>query len=156
MTLWGFLMQITRVTVRTFQNKEHAELFINFAQSSNEKLKEQVKDNKIEVQALLVPEILELKKDIFSQLDQLAPPNAVLGTNTSGLLTTPLPKVTYTSTMSRYQHLYLINGLRNHINESSSKVTMLKMKRCMHQRSWRISYPRPGVARSQPMSWIES
>jgi len=31
MTLWGFLMQITRVTVRTFQNKEHAELFINFA-----------------------------------------------------------------------------------------------------------------------------
>ena len=48
MTLWGFLMQITRVTVRTFQNKEHAELFINFAQSSNEKLKEQ--DFKINMQ----------------------------------------------------------------------------------------------------------
>ena len=41
-------MQITRVTVRTFQNKEHAELFINFAQSSNEKLKEQ--DFKINMQ----------------------------------------------------------------------------------------------------------
>ena len=32
-----------------------------------------------------VPEILELKRKIFSQLDHLAPENAVLGTNTSGL-----------------------------------------------------------------------
>ncbi len=32
-----------------------------------------------------VPEILELKQKIFSQLDQLAPANAILGTNTSGL-----------------------------------------------------------------------
>lgn len=32
-----------------------------------------------------VPEILELKQQIFAQLDQLAPPSAILGTNTSGL-----------------------------------------------------------------------
>ncbi|MEE2759196.1 MAG: 3-hydroxyacyl-CoA dehydrogenase family protein [Candidatus Thermoplasmatota archaeon] len=32
-----------------------------------------------------VPEILELKQKIFSQFDQLAPANAILGTNTSGL-----------------------------------------------------------------------
>ena len=32
-----------------------------------------------------VPEILELKRKIFSELDHLAPENAVLGTNTSGL-----------------------------------------------------------------------
>ena len=32
-----------------------------------------------------VPEILDLKRKIFSELDRLAPENAVLGTNTSGL-----------------------------------------------------------------------
>ena len=32
-----------------------------------------------------VPEILELKQRIFAQLDQLAPEDAILGTNTSGL-----------------------------------------------------------------------
>ena len=32
-----------------------------------------------------VPEILELKREIFAQLDGIAPVNAVLGTNTSGL-----------------------------------------------------------------------
>ena len=32
-----------------------------------------------------VPEILDLKQQIFTQLDRLAPQNAVLGTNTSGL-----------------------------------------------------------------------
>ncbi len=32
-----------------------------------------------------VPEILELKREIFAQLDEIAPVNAVLGTNTSGL-----------------------------------------------------------------------
>jgi 3-hydroxybutyryl-CoA dehydrogenase len=32
-----------------------------------------------------VPEILELKRKIFAQLDEFAPVNAVLGTNTSGL-----------------------------------------------------------------------
>jgi 3-hydroxybutyryl-CoA dehydrogenase len=32
-----------------------------------------------------VPEILDLKQQIFAQLDQLAPSNAILGTNTSGL-----------------------------------------------------------------------
>ena len=34
-------MPITRVTVRTFQNKEHAELFINFAKTSNADLNNQ-------------------------------------------------------------------------------------------------------------------
>ena len=34
-------MPITRVTVRTFQNKEHAELFINFAKTSNAELNNQ-------------------------------------------------------------------------------------------------------------------
>ncbi len=32
-----------------------------------------------------VPEILELKLEVFSDLDELAPPDAILGTNTSGL-----------------------------------------------------------------------
>jgi len=32
-----------------------------------------------------VPEILDLKQQIFAQLDQLVPSNAILGTNTSGL-----------------------------------------------------------------------
>ena len=32
-----------------------------------------------------VPELPELKQQIFAQLDELAPPHAVLGTNTSSL-----------------------------------------------------------------------
>jgi 3-hydroxybutyryl-CoA dehydrogenase len=41
-----------------------------------------------------VPEIIELKKEIFAQLDRLAPPHAILASNTSGLSITEMGSVT--------------------------------------------------------------
>jgi 3-hydroxybutyryl-CoA dehydrogenase len=41
-----------------------------------------------------VPEILDLKKDIFAKLDRLAPPHAILASNTSGLSITEMGSVT--------------------------------------------------------------
>ena len=53
-----------------------------------------------------VPEILELKKDIFSQLDQLAPQNAVLGTNTSGLKISDIASATSRPEMVIGMHFF--------------------------------------------------
>ena len=53
-----------------------------------------------------VPEILELKKKIFSQLDQLAPPNAVLGTNTSGLKISDIASATSRPEMVIGMHFF--------------------------------------------------
>ena len=41
-----------------------------------------------------VPEKLELKRDLFTQLDELTPPHAVLATNTSELSVTAIAGVT--------------------------------------------------------------
>jgi 3-hydroxybutyryl-CoA dehydrogenase len=41
-----------------------------------------------------VPEILDLKKEIFAKLDRLAPPHAILASNTSGLSITAMGSVT--------------------------------------------------------------
>lgn len=41
-----------------------------------------------------VPEILELKKQIFKEVDQIAPPDAVLASNTSGLMITDIASAT--------------------------------------------------------------
>jgi 3-hydroxybutyryl-CoA dehydrogenase len=41
-----------------------------------------------------VPEIIELKKEIFAQLDRLAPPHAILASNTSGLSITEMGSIT--------------------------------------------------------------
>jgi len=41
-----------------------------------------------------VPEILDLKKEIFAQIDRLAPPHAILASNTSGLSITQMGSVT--------------------------------------------------------------
>ena len=41
-----------------------------------------------------VPEIMDLKKDTFAKLDRLAPPHAILASNTSGLSITEMGSVT--------------------------------------------------------------
>ena len=53
-----------------------------------------------------VPEILDLKQQIFTQLDQLAPPNAVLGTNTSGLRISDIAGVTKRPEMVIGMHFF--------------------------------------------------
>jgi len=51
--------------------------------SSYENMSEAVADADLVIEA--VPEVMELKRDIFRQLEEMAPPHAVLATNTSGL-----------------------------------------------------------------------
>jgi 3-hydroxybutyryl-CoA dehydrogenase len=53
-----------------------------------------------------VPEILDLKQQIFSQLDELAPPNAVLGTNTSGLKISDIANATNRPEMVIGMHFF--------------------------------------------------
>ncbi|MDE0575020.1 MAG: 3-hydroxyacyl-CoA dehydrogenase family protein [Candidatus Poseidoniales archaeon] len=53
-----------------------------------------------------VPEILDLKQQIFTQLDQLAPQNAVLGTNTSGLKISDIAGVTKRPEMVIGMHFF--------------------------------------------------
>ena len=53
-----------------------------------------------------VPEILELKQQIFSQLDQLAPADAVLGTNTSGLKISDIAEATKRPEMVIGMHFF--------------------------------------------------
>ena len=53
-----------------------------------------------------VPEILDLKQQIFMQLDQLAPQNAVLGTNTSGLRISDIAAVTKRPEMVIGMHFF--------------------------------------------------
>jgi len=53
-----------------------------------------------------VPEILDLKQQIFTQLDQLAPQNAVLGTNTSGLRISDIAAVTKRPEMVIGMHFF--------------------------------------------------
>ena len=53
-----------------------------------------------------VPEILDLKQQIFTQLDQLAPQKAVLGTNTSGLRISDIAEVTKRPEMVIGMHFF--------------------------------------------------
>ena len=53
-----------------------------------------------------VPEILELKQQIFAQLDQLAPSHAILGTNTSGLKISDIAKATKRPDMVIGMHFF--------------------------------------------------
>ena len=53
----------------------------NITQSTD--LKESVEDVDLVIEA--VPENMDLKQQIFSQLEEMAPPHAILATNTSGL-----------------------------------------------------------------------
>jgi len=53
-----------------------------------------------------VPEILELKQQIFAQLDQLAPADAVLGTNTSGLKISDIAEATKRPEMVIGMHFF--------------------------------------------------
>ena len=53
-----------------------------------------------------VPEILDLKQRIFAELDQLAPQNAVLGTNTSGLRISDIAAVTKRPEMVIGMHFF--------------------------------------------------
>ena len=46
-------------------------------------MKESVEDVDLVIEA--VPENMELKQQIFSQLEEMVPPHAILATNTSGL-----------------------------------------------------------------------
>jgi len=53
-----------------------------------------------------VPEILDLKQQIFAQLDRLAPQNAVLGTNTSGLKISDIARATKRPEMVIGMHFF--------------------------------------------------
>ena len=61
--------------------EEKAKWSANITQSTD--LKESVEDVDLVIEA--VPENMDLKQQIFSQLEEMAPPHAILATNTSGL-----------------------------------------------------------------------
>ena len=67
-------------------------------------LAEAVSDADLVIEA--VPEILELKQQIFSQLDQLAPSHTILGTNTSGLKISDIAKATNRPDMVIGMHFF--------------------------------------------------
>ena len=67
-------------------------------------LAEAVSDADLVIEA--VPEILELKQQIFAQLDQLAPSHAILGTNTSGLKISDIAKATNRPDMVIGMHFF--------------------------------------------------
>ena len=67
-------------------------------------LAEAVSDVDLVIEA--VPEILELKQQIFAQLDQLAPPSAILGTNTSGLKISDIANATNRPDMVIGMHFF--------------------------------------------------
>jgi len=89
---------------------------------------EAVQDVDLVIEA--VPEILELKKEIFVQLDQLAPPNAILGTNTSGLKISDIAEVTSRPEMVIGMHFFnpvpimkLLELVRHeHVSESTIEL----------------------------------
>jgi len=62
--------------------------------------------NNVDLVIEAVPEILELKRKIFTQLDQLAPSNAVLGTNTSGLKISDIAEATTRPEMVIGMHFF--------------------------------------------------
>jgi len=53
-----------------------------------------------------VPEIMDLKKDIFQKLDRFAPPHAILASNTSGLSITEMGSVT-----RRPEKVIIVHGI---------------------------------------------
>jgi 3-hydroxybutyryl-CoA dehydrogenase len=53
-----------------------------------------------------VPEILDLKKELFAKLDRLAPPHAILASNTSGLSITEMGSVT-----QRPEKMVIVHGI---------------------------------------------
>jgi 3-hydroxybutyryl-CoA dehydrogenase len=67
-------------------------------------LAEAVHDVDLVIEA--VPEILDLKREIFSQLDSLAPPSAILGTNTSGLRISDIAEATSRPEMVIGMHFF--------------------------------------------------
>ena len=77
-----------------------------------------------------VPEILDLKKEIFAQLDQFAPPNAILGTNTSGLKISDIAAATSRPEMVIGMHFFnpvpimkLLELVRHeHVSESTIEL----------------------------------
>ena len=77
-----------------------------------------------------VPEILDLKKEIFVQLDQFAPPNAILGTNTSGLKISDIAAATSRPEMVIGMHFFnpvpimkLLELVRHeHVSESTIEL----------------------------------
>jgi 3-hydroxybutyryl-CoA dehydrogenase len=77
-----------------------------------------------------VPEILDLKREIFSQLDSLAPPNAILGTNTSGLKISEIAEATSRPEMVIGMHFFnpvpimkLLELVRHeHVSESTIQL----------------------------------
>lgn len=89
---------------------------------------EAVQDVDLVIEA--VPEILDLKKEIFVQLDQLAPPNAILGTNTSGLKISDIAAATSRPEMVIGMHFFnpvpimkLLELVRHeHISESTIEL----------------------------------
>ena len=89
---------------------------------------EAVQDVDLVIEA--VPEILELKKEIFVQLDQLASPNAILGTNTSGLKISDIAEVTSRPEMVIGMHFFnpvpimkLLELVRHeHVSESTIEL----------------------------------
>ncbi len=71
--------------------KEKAETILGRIKTTTD-LKEAAKDADFVIEA--TPEDLDLKKDVFGKLDEYAPPEAILASNTSGLSITVMGKAT--------------------------------------------------------------
>jgi 3-hydroxyacyl-CoA dehydrogenase len=80
----------TFVGTGSITSKEAEETCQRITTSSNLKESAQAADFVLEA----VPEVLDVKKSVFSEIDRLCPPDVILATNTSGLSITEIAKGT--------------------------------------------------------------
>jgi enoyl-CoA hydratase / 3-hydroxyacyl-CoA dehydrogenase len=82
---------LTKMTVRQKITTEDMQVMLNNFETSVD-MGKAVKDADFVIEA--VPEILELKKDTFKELDKLTPRHAILATNTSNMSITTIASMT--------------------------------------------------------------
>jgi 3-hydroxybutyryl-CoA dehydrogenase len=93
-------------------------------------LKEAAKDADFVIEAVL--EVLDIKRKLFSQLDQLTPPQAILATNSSYLVSSLIANATKRPTKVVNMHFFnpalvmkLVEVVKGpHVSDETAKVTM--------------------------------